>query len=174
MTSAGTPGLRVIIEQREDAWRKAVPQADEICRRAADAAVRAVNAAMRDAEVSIVLADDTLLRSLNRDWRAIDAPTNVLAFPCDKPDAGEPGPVLLGDVVLSYQTAAAEARRDGKSVADHLAHLVTHGVLHLLGHDHQTDTEADRMEALETRILGTLGIADPYGERADLPVGREP
>ena len=120
-----------------------------------------------------MLADDALLRELNRDWRAIDAPTNVLAFPCDGPEAGGTGPVLLGDVVLSYQTTTAEARRDGKPVADHLAHLVAHGVLHLLGHDHQTDDEATLMEALETRALGTLGIADPYGARADTPAGHE-
>lgn len=171
MTAANPQGLRVIIEQRETAWRHAAPEAENICRQAADAAVRAADAAASGTEVSIVLGDDALLRTLNRDWRGIDAPTNVLAFPCDGPDGGRPGTVLLGDVVVSYQTAAAEARRDGKAIGDHLAHLVVHGVLHLLGHDHQAEAEAELMEALETRILKELGIADPYGEPAQPSAG---
>jgi len=174
MSGAGTETIEIVVETREPAWREAVPHAEEICRRAAAAAARAAGAAPGDAEVSVVLADDALLRELNRDWRAIDAPTNVLAFPCDGPETAGfgSGPVLLGDVVLSYQTTAAEAGRDGKSVADHLAHLVAHGVLHLLGHDHETDDEAELMEALETQALGTLGIADPHGARTGATAGQ--
>jgi len=162
MTAAGTRALRTIVDQRHAAWRDTVPGAEAVCRRAAFAAASNANAAAGDAEVSIVLGDDALLQNLNRDWRAIDAPTNVLAFPCDRPDSAAAGPVLLGDIVVSHQTAVAEARRDGKALADHLAHLVVHGVLHLLGYDHRNAAEADVMEALETRILGTLDIADPY------------
>jgi len=168
MTVAATAELRTIVDPRHAAWHDAVPGVEAICRRAAMAAARAANIDLPDAEVSIVLADDALLRELNRDWRAIDAPTNVLAFPCDAPNPARTGPVLLGDVVVSYQTAAREAARDGKAIADHLVHLVVHGVLHLLGYDHETDAEAGVMEALETRILGTLHIADPY---ADGPAG---
>lgn len=170
MTAATTAELRTIVDQRDAAWRDAVPRAEAICRRAVMAALREANAALPDAEVGIVLADDALLRELNHDWREIDAPTNVLAFPCDAPDPAQTGPVLLGDVVVSYQTAAREAARDGKTIADHLVHLVVHGVLHLLGYDHETDAGAAVMEALETRILGTLHIADPY---TDGPAGPE-
>jgi probable rRNA maturation factor len=171
MIDAEAAEFQTIVELRDTAWRDAVPRTGAICRRAARAAANATNAALGNAEVSIVLGDDALLRELNRDWRAIDAPTNVLAFPCDGPDPEGAGPVLLGDVVVSYQTAAAEAAGHGRPIADHLAHLVVHGVLHLLGHDHRTGTEADAMEALETRILGTLGIADPYAERAGANAG---
>lgn len=164
MTDAVAEGLRTIVEIRSDAWPEALPDAEAVCRRAARAALDGAGAEMRDAEVSIVLGDDALLQELNRDWRGIDAPTNVLAFPCDQPAAGGTGPVLLGDVVASCETALAEARRDRRTIADHLSHLVVHGVLHLLGHDHRDDAEATAMEAMETRILGALGIADPYAE----------
>ncbi|MEE8333745.1 MAG: rRNA maturation RNase YbeY [Alphaproteobacteria bacterium] len=170
MNAATTAGLHIIVEQRDAAWRDAVPRAEAICRRAAMESLREANADLPDGEVSIVLGDDALLRELNRDWRSIDAPTNVLAFPCDGPGPTETGPVLLGDVVISYQTAAMEAARDGKTIADHLVHLVVHGILHLLAYDHQTDAEARVMEVLETRILGTLHIADPY---KDEPAGPE-
>ncbi len=171
MTAAETAELGIIVEARDSAWHDAVPRAGAVCRRAVRAAAAQANDALGNAEVSIVLGDDALLRELNREWRAIDAPTNVLAFPCDAPDPDGTEPVLLGDVVVSYQTAAAEAARDGRPIADHLAHLVVHGVLHLLGHDHQTETEAGVMEALETRILGTLGIADPYAGHAGADAG---
>ncbi len=105
------------------------------------------------------------LRGLNRDWRGIDKPTNVLAFPADDAvsvgAAGGP-PRQLGDVILGYETVAAEARAQGKPTAAHLSHLVVHGVLHLLGFDHQTDAEAADMEAAEVAILAGLGLPDPY------------
>jgi len=111
--------------------------------------------------LSLVLADDATVRGLNARWRGKDAPTNVLAFASDEtPIAGKP--VLLGDVVLAYETVAAEAKTQGKSLADHLRHLVIHGVLHLLGYDHIAAAPARRMEALETRILDSLGVPDPY------------
>jgi len=119
-----------------------------------------------------MLADDATLRRLNRDYRGKDKPTNVLAFPLAFPLAGRGGKatpgnmvlgdLLLGDVVLALETVQAEAAAQGKSVGDHLAHLVVHGVLHLLGHDHVRATAAARMEALERRILAAMGIADPY------------
>jgi len=109
------------------------------------------------AELSIVLADDALVRTLNRDWRAKDKPTNVLAFPNAAP--------LLGDVVLAFETCAAEAAAQGKPLADHLSHLVVHGVLHLAGHDHGHAREARIMEDLERRILAAAGIPDPYRAR---------
>jgi probable rRNA maturation factor len=112
-------------------------------------------------EVSVLLTDDASIRALNRDWRGIDAPTNVLSFPA----AGTPGGVLLGDVALAYETLARECAAEGHEFPHHLAHLAVHGFLHLLGYDHQTDAQADVMEALESRIMALLRMPDPYRTR---------
>ena len=115
-------------------------------------------------ELVVVLADDAEQRQLNRDWRGIDRPTNVLAFPAWAPGAQLPrdAPLLLGDVVLAFETVAREADEQDKPLADHFGHLIVHGVLHLLGYDHASDMEAVEMERLETSILAELGVADPY------------
>ena len=115
------------------------------------------------AELSLVLLDDARIRELNRDWRGFDKPTNVLSFPGADADDDDPGP-LLGDVFVAHETLAREAEAEGKRLEDHFAHLLVHGLLHLFGFDHETDDEAEEMEALETEILAGLGIADPYGE----------
>lgn len=120
---------------------------------------------LRDrAELSLLLTDDAGIRALNRDWRGRDRPTNVLAFPMLDADAAPDGPdaLLLGDVVLAHETSAREAEASGMALDHHVAHLVVHGVLHLLGHDHEEDAEAERMEALETLILGALAMPDPH------------
>ncbi len=112
-------------------------------------------------EVSLCLADDAALSALNLRWRGIDKPTNVLSFPSPPPDRlGET--TTLGDIALAYETLAREAHDLGISLADHYRHLLVHGFLHLIGYDHETDAEAERMEALETRILTQLGVSDPY------------
>jgi probable rRNA maturation factor len=128
-------------------------------------AVRAAAAALSTtgAELAIVLADDSAVRLLNRQWRGIDKATNVLSFPTETAD-GEPP--LLGDIVLAYETIAREACDEGKPFAHHLAHLAVHGFLHLNGYDHQRDADAEAMEALERKILRRLAIADPYRPRA--------
>lgn len=126
-------------------------------------ALTAVNKALspeRGGEVALLLADDAALQTLNGQWRGKDKPTNVLSFP-----AAAPGP-MLGDIALSYDTLAREAADKGASLADHAAHLIVHGLLHLHGYDHEADDEAEEMEALERRILEDLGIADPYREDA--------
>ncbi len=107
--------------------------------------------------VSLLLADDGELQQLNRDFRGKDKPTDVLSFPALEMDRP-----LLGDIAVAYGTAARDAALQGKSMTDHLTHLLIHGYLHLLGHDHETQAEADAMEALEIRALATLGIANPY------------
>ncbi len=113
------------------------------------------------AGVSLCLADDAALRALNLRWRGVDKPTNVLSFPSAPP--GRPGDTTaLGDIALAYETLAREAEDLGVPLADHYRHLLAHGFLHLVGYDHETDREAERMEALETRILARLGVADPY------------
>jgi probable rRNA maturation factor len=114
------------------------------------------------AELSIVLTNDAEQQVLNRDWRGIDKPTNVLSFPQIESD----GPVvgILGDVILARETLEREAAELGISFTDHFTHLVVHGFLHILGFDHEDDEEALEMEGLETEILAALGIADPYGD----------
>jgi probable rRNA maturation factor len=117
------------------------------------------------AELSVALAADRRVRALNRAWRRIDKPTNVLAFPAgDVSAAGSAGgpPRPLGDVIVAYETVAAEARAQGKTIAAHASHLIVHGVLHLLGFDHDTDAAAADMEAIEVAVLARLGVADPY------------
>ena len=112
-------------------------------------------------DVSLCLADDAALRALNLRWRGVDKPTNVLSFP-----SAPPGPLgdatTLGDIALAFETLAREAEDLRVPLGDHYRHLLAHGFLHLIGYDHQTDPEAERMEALETRILARFGATDPY------------
>ena len=110
-----------------------------------------------------MLTDDSAIRALNRQWRGLDAPTNVLSFPAKTSGAGTR---VLGDVVIAYQTVAREARDEGKPFAHHLAHLAVHGYLHLVGYDHDTDHKARRMQRLEAAILAGLGVPDPYAHRS--------
>lgn len=147
----------------EDARWNAVPGLRALVRRAARAAL---GAGAGDRVIALLLTDDAALRALNRRYRAIDKPTNVLAFPA----AGGPLPegvaAPLGDVALAWETVAREADEQGKPIAAHLSHLVVHGVLHLQGHDHDHDDEAAAMEAIEVATLARLGFADPYlGDR---------
>jgi probable rRNA maturation factor len=111
-------------------------------------------------EATVVLTDDTEMRDLNRNWRGKDQPTNVLSFPAGE-TPGEPG--ALGDIVIAYETALMEADETRIAFADHVSHLVVHGVLHLLGFDHMQDDDAERMEDMERKALASIGIADPYG-----------
>lgn len=111
-------------------------------------------------EVSVALADDATVQALNRDYRGQDKPTNVLSFENGEPDPD--GMILLGDVILAYETCAREAQGGDKTFQDHLSHLSLHGLLHLLGYDHIEDDEAEEMEALEVRILAEMGIENPY------------
>jgi probable rRNA maturation factor len=144
-------------------WTNDVPAAGPLCRRAAHAAYRAGRIRSGPAEASILLTDDRHVRQLNRDYRGVDRATNVLAFALLDGCAERDGvPLLLGDVIIAYETAATEAQDARKTLADHLSHLVVHGILHLLGYDHGTDAEADAMERLEVSILTSLGVADPY------------
>ena len=119
-------------------------------------------------EVSVKLTDDEEVRTLNRDYRDKDAPTNVLSFPQVQPDLIEAlantddGEVLLGDIVLAQGVCAREAAEKNMEMADHASHLIVHGTLHLLGYDHMMDHEAEAMEAMEVEALASLNIADPY------------
>ena len=166
------PPSSVSITVETPAWLEAVSDPERLCRRAVAAALTAAPAAAAPpGEVGVVLADDATVRELNRRYRGVDRPTNVLSFPAagaagsmPAPAAGGDEAMPLGDVVLALETVAREAAERGVSVADHLTHLVVHGTLHLLGHDHGTDAEAATMEALETAVLAALGVADPYAD----------
>ncbi|OLP59248.1 rRNA maturation RNase YbeY [Xaviernesmea oryzae] len=115
-------------------------------------------------ELSLVFTDDDSVRAINAEWRGQDKPTNVLSFPAFPVEPGdEPGP-MLGDIVLAQETIAREAADLGTPFEEHLSHLLVHGFLHLLGYDHIDPREAERMEALESRILIGLGLSDPYGD----------
>jgi probable rRNA maturation factor len=161
MDSDSSHSIEVTVEA--PAWHSAVTDPERICRQAVRAVLGREARIVAAAEVGVLLADDARVRALNRDYRGQDRPTNVLSFPTGEVTAPVPGgPVLLGDVVVALETTRQEAGRDGKALGDHLAHLVVHGTLHLLGHDHEDDGEAEAMEALERELLAGLGIADPY------------
>jgi probable rRNA maturation factor len=135
-----------------------------VAERAARAALAGAGRDPDRHEVALLLCDDTRIAALNADFRGKAAPTNVLSWPAFEGAAPAPEaePLFLGDLALGYETCAREAAEAGIALADHAAHLVVHGMLHLLGHDHADEAEAGAMEALETRVLVGLGIADPY------------
>ena len=142
-------------------WRR-IADLEALARRAIEAAFATIGEAPHSpVELSLLLTDDAGMRELNRAWRGLDKPTNVLSFPGSGPSSPE-GVRHLGDIALAFETVAREAAEERKSLADHVAHLIVHGALHLLGHDHEADEEAEAMEALETAALARLGIADPY------------
>lgn len=159
MSAVPTISVDILIEDavwgEEAVWRAAVERWVATAAAAADAEIA------DDAELSLVLTGDAAIRLLNRDHRGIDKATNVLSFPQDDPEADAYGP-LLGDIVIARETVEREAGEAGITFADHVAHMVVHGFLHLVGYDHMNDEEADEMEGLETAVLGCLGIADPY------------
>jgi probable rRNA maturation factor len=152
--------LHIEISRNADGWPEGLEaRAEEAVRAALKLSKAKITGA---AELSIVLTDDAEQQTLNRDWRGIDKSTNVLSFPQIEPF----GPVsgLLGDVILARETLEREAAEQGVSFEDHFTHLVVHGFLHILGYDHLEDDEALAMEGLETQILASLGVADPYAE----------
>jgi probable rRNA maturation factor len=142
----------------DGAWTLAEPRAVALAEAAAAAALAHAG---REAgsELVILLTDDARVQGLNARFRGADAPTNVLAFPAPAPGRH------LGDIALAFGVCAREAAEQDKPLAHHLQHLAAHGVLHLLGYDHQTDAEAESMEARERAILAGLGVPDPYAAR---------
>jgi probable rRNA maturation factor len=151
-------------------WAEALPMAEELCQHVVLAALAGSPDALPEGsldrlEVSLVLADDAMVQTLNRQYRGQDKATNVLSFAALDGEEDAPlsdGPLLLGDVVLAFETTSREAAAEAKTLNDHLSHLLVHGVLHLLGYDHLEEAEAEEMEEQERRILAGLGIADPY------------
>jgi probable rRNA maturation factor len=129
---------------------------------AARAALAAAGVPAEGREIGLLAAGDARVAELNAAYRGKAGATNVLSWPAGLGEAREGEPVFLGDIALAYDTCAAEADAAGVTLADHAAHLVVHGVLHLIGHDHGEDAEAEAMEALEAKALASMGVADPY------------
>ncbi|WP_310080730.1 rRNA maturation RNase YbeY [Caulobacter sp. BE254] len=148
------------MEIEDEAWTRAEPEAEALVWRAAQAVLDA-HEDIEGQGIVILLADDDSVQVLNRDFRQKDYATNVLSFPSPPNPEGQ-----IGDIVLAFGVCAREAAEQGKPLAHHLQHLVAHGVLHLLGYDHQDDAEAQAMEAFEREILAGLDIPDPYAEPA--------
>jgi probable rRNA maturation factor len=147
---------------------------DALATRAAGQTLSCLGIDPEDCEISLLACDDSRIAALNREFRGKPLPTNVLSWPAqdlaaeapgaqpDPPEADFTGELALGDIALAWETCTSEAAAAGKPLADHVAHLLVHGLLHLLGYDHVRDPDATLMEALETRILGKMGIDDPY------------
>ncbi len=149
-------------------WEKLVTKAAEAA--IAESAFPQLSASIRPVELSVRLTSDEEVRILNAQWRRKDKPTNVLSFPMaeayELEQGDEEGPeLLLGDVILAHGVCEREAAEKAIPIEDHAAHLVIHGTLHLLGCDHDSDGDAEDMEAREVRALARLGIADPYQGR---------
>jgi probable rRNA maturation factor len=148
------------IEIEDEAWATALPDVEKIALDAARAALLGPPPLGKDQTIVVLLTDDETVRDLNARFRGKDASTNVLSFPAHDSAHGH-----LGDIALAYGVCVREAVEQGKPLAAHLQHLVAHGVLHLVGYDHEDDAEAEVMEDLERRILATLGLPDPYQDR---------
>jgi probable rRNA maturation factor len=152
--------LEVAVIRNDDAWPEDL---EPLAERAVLEALKQSKARVKGAaELSILLTNDEEQHALNREWRGKDSSTNVLSFPQIEPF----GPVvgILGDITLARETLEREAAEQGVSFTYHFTHLVVHGFLHILGYDHLTDAEALQMESLETQILGSLGVGDPYAQ----------
>ncbi len=157
--------LEVEVVLQDAGWRRLLPRAEALARRAAGAALRGTGAS---GTLTVLLADDRALRRLNGEHRGVGKPTNVLSFPGAGPAAGH-----LGDIALALGTVRREAEAAGKRPAAHFAHLVAHGALHLLGHDHLSAGEARRMERAEARVMRRLRLPNPWKPSAGkLPAGK--
>jgi probable rRNA maturation factor len=148
---------------RESSLWEEQPDVDTTLHRAV--AEASADVSTKDTELAIVLTDDSRIRALNLAWRGLDKPTNVLSFPANDRGGGQGAPVLLGDIVIAYETTKREALAQDTPFLHHLAHLTVHGFLHLRGYDHEAEDEAETMERLERQILARLDIPDPYAAR---------
>ncbi len=163
----GKFSLSLDVTVKVESWQEAMVQPKYIVARAAQAAFQAEATSIgRDSEAGVWLTDDAEIKALNRDYRDQDKSTNVLSFPALDDDdlvrLPASAPLILGDVIIALETMLMEAKAEAITPEDHLSHLVVHGMLHLLGHDHKTEYEATIMEQLEVDILKRLGIKDPY------------
>ena len=152
--------MEIDVLTEDDAWLD-LPEREALARRAVLAVFEALQVPEPRAELSILFTSDAAMAELNRRWRDKSGPTNVLSFPAAG-GARAGLPRSLGDIVLAAGVVGAEAKAQAKPLANHAAHLIIHGVLHLLGHDHGEEPSALAMERLETRAMARLGLPDPY------------
>ncbi|TDI62292.1 MAG: rRNA maturation RNase YbeY [Alphaproteobacteria bacterium] len=157
--------LQVAISIEDDSWQDLATNVTSLCESSLTKAWQSLDdQSGSEAWVSILLTNDQQMQSLNSQYRNKDKPTNVLSFPSPENTAMSEGEGhVLGDIALSAQTIVREAAEQSKTVPDHLAHLLVHGLLHLLGYDHEVDDEAAVMEQLEIDILATMDVPNPYG-----------
>lgn len=157
----GTEMITIDILTESPLWgdREAYEKLSHAC---ADAVWKRLDLPKMVTELSLVLTDDASIREINAQWRNKDKPTNVLSFPAFDIAPGEKPGRMLGDIIIAHETVEREAREEQKSFDHHLQHMIVHGLLHLLGYDHEDEEEAEEMEGLEREILHTLAITDPY------------
>jgi len=169
-TAKSTVSLEISIE--EPRWKSEFPELETLLREAVDNSgvvlTGKMSKSIEDTEISVLLSNNDTIQSLNKNYRNKDKPTNILSFPMSA--QGDDAPIIeddkrphcLGDLALALDVILQEARDQGKVPQDHLQHLIVHGFLHLLGYDHEDDSEAQAMEALEIKILARIGIKNPY------------
>jgi len=163
--SSALPVTEVLVVA--DCWQTE-PDAEAVIHRAINAAAECADADVGEAELAVMLTDDSGIQTLNSNWRGIDKPTNVLSFPALQPTGAgtqDDAPRMLGDIAIAFETTRKEADDEQKPFDHHLSHLAVHGFLHLIGFDHEKDDDAEAMESLEQEILAQLGIPDPYADR---------
>lgn len=159
--SRHVPAPPIDIQIQSPLWQTE-PAAEQTVRNAVAAAAATLSTA--DNEVAILLTDDQAIRALNRQWRDIDKPTNVLSFPAAITRTGASAK-FFGDIVIAYETLKRECDDEGRIFLHHLAHLTVHGFLHLIGYDHRVDAEAEEMETLESKIMMRMNLPDPWLDR---------
>jgi probable rRNA maturation factor len=155
------------LQVREDRWKEALPNLETVANKMTRLALEDYPG---NGEICLVLMADADVQALNKSYRGVDKPTNVLSFPADEdfedddPAFGNPvlSDLVLGDIVFAFETVQREAKEQDKNISDHFSHLLVHGVLHLLGYDHENERDAGQMEDLERKILKRVGISDPY------------
>jgi probable rRNA maturation factor len=160
--------LEIDVNVAAPAWRR-IADLEDLAKACVHQSLATSEATLApECEISVTFCDDAAIQALNAEWRGKDQPTNVLSFPTPGALGRKP---LLGDVIVAFETVAKEAEQQGKLLRAHTAHMIAHGFLHLIGYDHETAAEAERMEALERKIATALGFPDPYAEDADGPAG---
>jgi len=160
-----SPNIEIDITLQDKRWHDAINDIDALVTNAVSKALHSRLNGLESVEISIVLADDTIIQELNKSYRNIDKPTNVLSFPITEPKELESPAApfcALGDIIISYDTISREAEEQKKDVTAHFTHMLVHGCLHLLHYDHQDENEAEIMEKLEIEILSQLNVKNPY------------
>jgi len=171
MSDPAEPSIEITIIVDKPCWEKPLPHWESLILPAARETLRQLKW-IKSSEINIVLSDDAAIQELNKNYRGLNKPTNVLSFPSLEPEevssvyksAKEEIPIVLGDVILAFETIRQESLDQKKSFEKHLVHLAVHGILHLLGFDHEKDEDAVIMESLEIQILSSLMIPNPYEE----------